>query len=89
MTKTADNHLTPEQASALRAFAARNGRNWKSRLLTLWQNGQNWKEPEGPFLRQIRNGIGPSGLCRLPPLTKAAEAAHGRPGLKAGRSLPT
>ncbi len=56
---------TPEQTSALQAFANRNGRHWKSKLLTLWMDGQDWREPEAPFLRQVRNEIGPSGLHHL------------------------
>ncbi len=57
--------LTPDQTDALRGFAKRNGRRWKSKLLGLWMDGQDWREPEAPFLRQIRNTIGPSGLLRL------------------------
>ena len=53
------------QTDALRTFAKRNGRRWKSQLLALWVDGQDWREPEAPFLRQIRNTVGPSGLTRL------------------------
>ncbi len=57
--------LTPDQTDALRGFAKRNGRRWKSKLLGLWMDGQDWREPEAPFLRQIRNTIGPADLMRL------------------------
>lgn len=57
--------LTPEQKAASRAFAERNGRRWKARLLTLWTNGEDAKEPEAPYLRQIRNACGPSRLQNI------------------------
>jgi len=66
--------LTPEQACALRSFASRNGRRWKYKLCTLYMNGRDADEPEGPFLRQIRNTIGPSGLYRIK-LGKAVPAS--------------
>ena len=57
--------LTSEQKSALKAFADRNGRSWKSRLCDLWMNGRDWREPEASLLRQIRNAIGSAGLHAL------------------------
>jgi hypothetical protein len=59
---------TPEQQSALTAFAQRSGRYWKARLLRLWDTGRDENEPEGPLLRQVRNNLGPSFLVdyRLP-----------------------
>jgi len=60
--------LTPEQANALLTFARRHGRYWKRKLVDLWQSGRDRREPEGPLLRQIRNGGGHSLLVgfRLP-----------------------
>ncbi len=60
--------LTHEQAKALLTFARRHGRNWKRKLADLWQSGRDSREPEGPLLRQIRNGGGHSLLVgfRLP-----------------------
>jgi hypothetical protein len=57
--------LTAEQTCALRSFARRNGRRWKYKLCTLYMSGRDADEPEGPFLRQVRNTIGPSGLYRI------------------------
>ena len=54
--------LTREQANALQTFARRHGRYWKKKLAELWQSGRDSREPEGPLLRQIRNGGGHSLL---------------------------
>lgn len=45
---------------AVKAFAHKHGRTWKSALRKLWTSGKD----EGP-LRQARNMIGPSGLDRI------------------------
>ncbi len=58
----AEESLTPEQANALLTFARRHGRYWKRKLAELWQSGRDSGEPEGPLLRQIRNGGGHSLL---------------------------
>ncbi|MGF6604747.1 hypothetical protein P3T23_009503 [Paraburkholderia sp. GAS448] len=60
--------LTPEQTNALLTFARRHGRYWKKKLADLWLSGRDDREPEGPLLRQIRNGGGHSLLVgfRLP-----------------------
>lgn len=57
-----DNSLSLEQATALRAYAKKNGRKWKAQLLRDWDDA---RVPEGPVLRQVRNIIGPSGLQNL------------------------
>lgn len=57
--------LTPEQHQALLNFARRTGRNWRAALRRLWELGVDWKQEEGPYLRQIRNLVGPSGLDKL------------------------
>lgn len=57
--------LTPAEKAALKAFAERNGRRWKARLLDLWMSGQETNEPEGAALRRFRNRHGPSRLARL------------------------
>lgn len=54
--------LTPEQVNALLTFARRHGHYWKKKLAELWQSGRDSREPEGPLLRQIRNGGGHSLL---------------------------
>jgi len=64
MSIDAKSGLTPEQIEALQSFAKRNGRCWKSKLCTLYMSGRDADQPEGPFLRQVRNTIGPSGLYR-------------------------
>ena len=53
---------TAEQIEALRAFAARYGPQWKSKLNLLWANGGDEREPDAPLLRQVRNQLGPSWL---------------------------
>lgn len=51
--------LDQEELDALKAFAARHGRNWKSVLREAWMNAS-----EPGILQQLRNdrGFGPSGL---------------------------
>jgi hypothetical protein len=57
--------LTTEQLAALQAFKVRNGRSWKSKLLDAWMTGRDAHEPDGSYLRQVRNQVGPSGLLKL------------------------
>jgi hypothetical protein len=52
--------LTPEQLTALQAYAASHGRTWKAQLNYEWQSGT----AHGP-LQQIRNSFGPSWLIRF------------------------
>ncbi len=58
------NQPTTEQLAALKAFAAKHGKNWKNELSTAWMKGTEWKEPgdNGPYLREVRNQLGPSWL---------------------------
>lgn len=51
---------SPEQMKALREFAAKNGRNWKSELNRLWFSGGTYG-----YLQQIRNEFGPRWLMNL------------------------
>jgi len=55
-----------EQIDALRAFAKKHGRYWKSKLGEMWQGG---RIDEGTILRGVRNQFGPTWLLRfrLPP----------------------
>ena len=57
MTKLPE--LTTEQLSLLRAYAARNGRTWKSELNHAWMTGAI----NGPVYA-LRNSHGPSWLVR-------------------------
>jgi hypothetical protein len=59
--------MTPneQQITALRAYAARNGRSWKRKLLDAWMTGRDEREPEASYLRQVRNQFGPSWLTRF------------------------
>jgi hypothetical protein len=52
--------LTPEQRTALEAFAAEHGRLWKSRLRDQWMNAS-----ATPELHRLRNTHGPSWLARF------------------------
>jgi len=54
--------LSLEQLDALIKFAARKGRMWKQDLRLMWFSGKDAEQPEGPFLRQIRNDLGPTWL---------------------------
>jgi hypothetical protein len=56
--------LTFEQEQALRRFARDNGRSWKMRLSIAWSEGRDGAEPDGCYLRQVRNYFGPSWLVR-------------------------
>lgn len=57
--------LTPEQAEALRSFAALYGRTWKSALSSAWASGRDANLSNGGLLRQIRNEQGPSWLYKM------------------------
>ena len=67
-------HPTPEQLAALLAFAAANGRTWKSKLLLSWESCDTHGEWTAP-LRQVRNTFGPSWLLLFKLPAVAAEAA--------------
>ena len=67
-----------DQLAALRAFAAANGRTWKSKLLHSWEVGDAHGEWTAP-LRQVRNTFGPSWLVRFKfPAVQAAPAISGK-----------
>lgn len=51
------NKLTNEQRQALQDFADKNGTQWKSKLIHLWNTGR-----DVGLLRQIRNQLGPQWL---------------------------
>lgn len=53
---------TDTQLSALTSFKQKHGRQWRSKLKSLWASGRDESQPE---LRSLRNDIGPAGLDRL------------------------
>jgi hypothetical protein len=55
---------TPEQLQALKAFAFKYGKQWKSHLAERWLDGRDAQEPDGHLLRQVRNRLGPRWLER-------------------------
>lgn len=57
--------MTAEQTQALGRFAAKHGRNWKSKLRSAWASGRDERLPNGALLRQIRNELGPVGLAKF------------------------
>ncbi|KPB82037.1 hypothetical protein [Pseudomonas syringae group genomosp. 3] len=57
--------ITQDQNEALTRFKAKQGRQWKSRLIALWVNGRDERSPDGALLRQVRNSLGVDGLARL------------------------
>lgn len=63
--------LTREQFAALQRYAAQHGRTWKRDLSSAWASGTDEREPDGAYLRQIRNTFGPSWLMafRMPAVT--------------------
>lgn len=54
--------LNPEQHAAIKDFAKKYGRSWKAELLNRWLDGRDAREPNGHFLRQVRNQLGPQWL---------------------------
>lgn len=58
-------HITTEQSAALSRFKAKQGRQWKSRLIALWVDGRDDRAEDGALLRQVRNSLGVDGLARL------------------------
>ena len=57
--------FTSEQSAALSRFKAKQGRQWKSRLIALWVSGRDDRAEDGALLRQVRNSLGVDGLARL------------------------
>lgn len=60
---------TAEQVAALKAYAAKNGRTWKSKLLADWMGA---RISEGAILRSVRNDFGPTWLLDRCKLSKLA-----------------
>ena len=56
---------TSAQLNALRGFAQRHGRTWKSKLNAAWASGRDERLPDAPLLRQLRNEFGPEWLARF------------------------
>jgi hypothetical protein len=68
--------LTPEQADAIRSYAAQHGTRWKDQLLTDWMRaGSRTYRGEGCYLQQVRNQHGPSWLrsMTLEPITETTD----------------
>lgn len=57
--------INSEQLQALRCFAERNGRTWKSKLSQCWMTGQYPDNCDVSALLQVRNQFGPSWLVRF------------------------
>lgn len=56
---------TSEQLEALRRFAAKHGRNWRTKLSQAWASGKDERLPDAALLRQVRNQLGPKWLKRF------------------------
>ena len=54
-----------QQMEAIKAFAKKYGRYWKSDLGAAWANGRDINEPNGHLLRQVRNNFGPKWLMKF------------------------
>lgn len=57
--------LTIEQLAAIKAYAAENGRAWKSALRVDWETGNYSDSAHSAELQQIRNAFGPVWLKRF------------------------
>lgn len=69
--------LSLEQRLALDRFREAHGRNWKSKLSSLWSSGKDESYPQdGALLRQVRNDFGPEWLAsaKLGPVMRSAKA---------------
>lgn len=51
-------NITAIQLDALKSFAARNGRYWKSALRQKWETGVYDSQDDSASLQQIRNSFG-------------------------------
>lgn len=49
---------TAGQLEALKRFAVRHGRTWKSKLVNVWLSGRDESIPDAALLRQVRNQLG-------------------------------
>lgn len=65
-----DCRTTMEMRIALKRYAISGGRTWKAKLSADWERGgvSEMGYPIDPFLMQLRNIIGPSGLQKITPL---------------------
>jgi hypothetical protein len=55
--------LTPDQATAVRAYAAQHGPTWKAKLADDWMRaGSRTYRGEWCYLQQVRNQHGPKWL---------------------------
>jgi hypothetical protein len=59
--------LTTEQQNALNNFAAKHGRTWRSKLRSMWFSGEDANQPNGAYLRQVRNQQPPTFLSAYKP----------------------
>jgi hypothetical protein len=59
--------LTTEQQNALNNFAAKHGRTWRSKLRSMWFSGADANQPDGAYLRQVRNQQPPAFLDAFKP----------------------
>jgi len=66
MTAKLTNKPTPEQLSALMAYATQHGRNWKTTLSDAWMTGRydstTVRRDHDGLLQQVRNQCGPGWL---------------------------
>jgi hypothetical protein len=69
--------LTPDELTAVRAFADAHGAGWKNKLNNVyWYNARQWRGPNGTdeatgvALHRLRNELGPRWLAsfKLPPV---------------------
>ncbi|MES2667428.1 MAG: hypothetical protein V4712_15120 [Pseudomonadota bacterium] len=68
MTRDRVRPLFSEETRAPEVYAAKHGRNWKSKLRAAWMSGGN-EEGTGGVLRSLRNTHGPSWLFYFRPET--------------------
>lgn len=54
-----------EQINALRKWAEKHGRNWKSALREAWMTGNYGLFDDAGYLQQIRNQFGPIWLVKF------------------------
>lgn len=59
--------MTNEQRQALDSFAQKHGRTWRAKLRSMWFSGQDANQPDGGYLRQVRNQQPPSFLNAYKP----------------------
>ncbi|MVF24211.1 hypothetical protein EVC37_21760 [Methylocaldum sp. BRCS4] len=58
-------HPTEDQLNALKRWADKHGRTWKSKLRDAWISGDYGLFEDAPFLQQLRNQFGPTWLNRF------------------------